>query len=771
MQKQFNNKKSDVTGALVFLVCIVLAIGCQPDSNSEIKKQHKTWTDYGGGPDQSKFFVQDQITKENVTQLEVAFTYSTGDDRSYQNNPLVVDTIMYIMAKDNSMVAIHATTGEEIWIHAKLNGITRRGFSYWENEDRTDRRIIFTLNNSLQAIDAMTGKSILTFGNEGVVDLRQGLSKDPNQISRIASRTPGRIFEDLILIGSSPGEGYLSSPGHVRAYNVVTGEMAWVFHTIPQPGEYGYETWPEEAYRYVGGVNCWGEISVDEDRGIAFFPIGSPTYDYYGADRHGANLFGNCLLALDARTGERLWHFQTVHHDMWDYDLVSAPQLITVDHEGERLDAVALATKQGFMFAFNRETGESLWPIEERPVPPSTIPGEEAWPTQPFPTQLPPFTRQTVNVEDISPLFLSDEEYEDWKERIRKAKKGLYTPLDTIETIAMPGAVGGANWGNTASNPDKGLVYVLSQAYPSFYKLAQRPPQLPAAFRRRIESQQSIARGAEAFERHCEICHGKDLAGTALGPSLLSIADRLNIQFLQQAVRYGMGRMPAVQHISDEEIGDILALLKDRSTGSSEGQTEEEDLPEGPVVASGGAPGEAELRGNFVYNPGGGEYPEGVEAPDRRYYTGYGLGFAYILNPPWTSVTAYDMNKGTIKWTRPLGEEPQALAMGEEHTGVPTGSQRQGMIVTSNGLIFSTVTNGAIYAYDADNGDILWKGQTELGIATMPTMYEVDGKIYLVVNATTPQVKGWNLANQEGSEPPQSENTRGEYVVFSLPAD
>ena len=752
-----------------FLLLLLAGLFACNEPVQQVPKRHLSWHGYGGGADQSKFVVQNQITKENVGQLEIAWTYSTGDQRAYNINPTIVDSVMYVMARNNSLVALDATSGRELWIHAGLNGMSRRGFSYWENEDRSDRRIIFALNNTLQAIDAQTGLSILSFGKNGIVDLRQGMDIDPDKIMRISPSTPGRIFEDLIILGSSPGESYLSSPGHIRAFNVITGELAWIFHTIPLPGEFGYETWPKDAYKYVGGVNCWGEITVDQENGMAFVPLGSPTYDYYGADRKGANLFGNCLLALDARTGKRIWHFQTVHHDMWDYDLVSAPQLITVNHEGKDIDAVALATKQGFMFAFERKTGEPLWPIEERPVPPSDVPGEEAWPTQPFPTVLPPFNRQTVTEDDISDIFLSEEEYAAWKERIAKAPKGLFTPISTVETIAMPGATGGANWGNSASNPDRGRVYILSQEYPSFYKLEPRPPAMSASLRRFIATREAIGRGEVVYKKHCQLCHGKDLAGTDLGPSLLSIADRLSLPFLQQTVQYGTGRMPAVQHIGENEIADILALLQDRSTGSSdEKEGEEKAAQSGPVVASGGAPGEDEITYNRSFNRAGRAYPEGVEVPEQRYYTGYGLGFPYIVKPPWATITAYDMNKGTIMWTQPLGEDEEAVAKGFRNTGVPNGSQRNGMVITSNGLVFATVTNGRIYAYDAETGKILWTGRTSMGIGSMPAMYEVGGRVYLAITATSTLPGGWNLSDEEKNAIQKEEGERA-YVVFALP--
>lgn len=738
---------------LIFILLLIVGfIACQEQKTT--KKQHKTWSAYGGGPDQSRYFVQDQITKENVSQLEVAFTYSTKDETTYLNNPIIVDSIMYVLAKNRSLVAINATTGEELWIHANLNGMTRRGITYWENEDRTDRRIIFTLNNSLQAINAITGESILTFGNEGVVDIREGLGRD---VSRIETRGPATLFEDIMIIGTFPGEGYVAPPGHVRAYHVVTGEMVWIFHTIPQPGEYGYETWPPDAYKYAGGANNWAAMSVDEEREIVYIPIGSPTYDFYGADRIGSNLFGNCLLALDVRTGKRIWHFQTVHHDLWDYDLATAPQLFTVNRDGKRIDAVSVATKSGFMFAFERETGEPLWPIEERPVPASNMPGEEAWPTQPFPTHLPPFSKQEIDVEDISPILLSEEEFEEWKERTTKARKGIFIPPDTTETIAMPGATGGANWGNVASNPDKGLVYVLSKAMASFYLLRHESGEISPRRRARMERAESIRTGGIAYKNHCQSCHAADLGGNAIGPSLLAVSRSLNLQGLQQIVQNGLGRMPGLVHIEEDEITDILNMLRERTSNARSSEGNEEELPEGPVVASGGAPGQALLKSG---GRRGDEYPEGVDVPTHRYKTGYGTQ-GHILNPPWSSITAYDMNEGTIKWSRPLGEDERALAKGERNTGVPNGTNGQGMIVTSNGILFATVSNGQIYAYDADNGKVLWKSQTKQGISTLSSMYEVDGRVYLVINATKPQKRKTKTS--------ESADRFGEYVVYSLP--
>lgn len=458
--------KNDACRPLLFL-CIIFLLILAACKNEQTKS---SWKDYGGGPDQSKYVEAEDINKNTVSQLQVAWTYSTEDNRVYQWNPIIIDTIMYVLAKNSSLVALNIQTGKEIWIHANLRGISGRGINYWESKDRKDRRLLFQMNNYLQAIDALTGKSILSFGDKGLVDLKEGFDRDPATIGRVQSNTPGKIFENLLLLGSAPGEGYVSMPGNLRAFDVVTGKLVWTFHTVPHPGEYGYDTWPKDAYKYIGGVNTWGEISVDEKRGIAYYPLGSPTFDYYGGDRIGSNLFGNCILALDARTGERKWHFQTVHHDLWDYDLSAAPQLITVDHDGKKIDAVAVAGKNGFLYVLDRENGKPLWPIEERKVMQTDVSGEKTWPTQPFPTVVPPFNRQKITSADLDPYFLSDSEKISWKNRLDTVPTGLFIPLSTKrETFAIPGAVGGASWGSTASIPEKGLVFVRSIDYPSVY--------------------------------------------------------------------------------------------------------------------------------------------------------------------------------------------------------------------------------------------------------------------------------------------------------------
>jgi quinoprotein glucose dehydrogenase len=726
-------------------------------------QDYKTWQDYGGGADSSHFVTLNQINKSNVKNLEVAWIYPTGDDRSYIFNPIIVDNVMYVLARNSSLVALDPATGKEIWIHENLPGLTTRGISYWESRDRNDRRLIFAMNNYLEEIDARTGKSILTFGNKGLVDLRQGLGRDPATIARIQPNNPGRIFENLILLGSSPGESYLSAPGDIRAFDVVTGKLVWTFHTIPHPGEFGYDTWPKDAWKYSGGANTWGEITVDEKRGIAYFPTGSPTYDYYGADRLGSNLFANCLIALDARTGKRLWHFQMVHHDLWDYDTTAAPQLVTIRRDGRTIDAVAQSTKQGFMFVFDRVTGKPVWPIEERPVPASRMPGEQAWPTQPFPTAPPPFARQRMTADDVNPYILSAEERAQWKDRISKMRnEGLFTPPGLDETLSLPGARGGSNWGTGAANPSRGLVYLTTQDWPTIYKLSLEDP-LAA---------RNASGGRGIFESRCAMCHTLDATRSGGGaPPLAGIGARFQFDAFRQIVLSGRGEMPAFRDLSGSALDELFSFLSSASAESAAAPSSTA-ASRGPVVASGGAPGGLEIqpvRGR--YSPlGGPDYPEGTQAPAKRYYTDWGLypNQPYVIGPPWSAIVAFDLNKGTIKWRVPLGEDARALAQGAKNTGVFM-AEHHGMIVTSTGLLFIATTDGKVRAHDEETGEVLWTAALPAGSEGMPAMYEVNGRQFLVVPASSRiNSGGWHSSAADAPENDPSRLQRS-YVAFALP--
>ena len=739
-------------GILILMTLILFGISCSEVSKKPLsEQQHKEWKDYGGGPDHSKFVDLKQITKSNVDQMQIQFVVPTYDKVGYSFNPIIVDNVMYVLGRNNSLIAVDATTGKEIWIHKDLNGIIARGINFWQSKDKKQKRFIIFLNNTMQAIDANTGKSILNFGEtgKGYTDMRLGVGRDPASLGRMTSTTPGHIFDDLILVGSAPGENPFDGPGHLRAYNVVSGKMVWVFHTIPFPGEPEYETWPKDAYKYVAGTNAWGEISVDEKRGIAYFPIGSPSYDYDGADRVGNDLYGNCILALDARTGKHLWHFQTVHHDLWDYDLTAAPQLITVDHDGKKVDAVAVAAKTGFLYVFDRVNGKPLWPIEERPVPKSEMPNEVSSPTQPFPTVVPPFNRQTVTVDEINPYYDSAKKAEMIK-RIGAAKVGIFEPLsDKYETIAMPGSTGGANFGNTAADPDNGIVYIQTKESASIYKLKIREAG--------TSNEDRQAKAKAVYIQTCQSCHGADKKGLpGLGVSLLNLRDDdVSPDVFKQIINNGKGRMPSLPHLDDMTIMSLyFHLMRSGMEQSTNGLSGGNKIPAGPVVDSGSVP--------FPVIPPKKNvgYPDDYTGPKAIHIEVHNWGeeVSNILAPAWSWMIAYDLNKGTIKWKVPLGTVDSISK--DKHTGTPNGSARKGMVVTAAGLVFATAGDGRVYAYDADNGNILWT--VDLGRMSpggIPAMYEANGGQYLVVCSTG------RLRDKTKKE----EDVPRGYIVFALP--
>ena len=692
------------------LVCVVAACTGSTSSPTD-SESYSEWSRYEAEPGATHFSGLDQINRSNVDQLEVAWTYSSQG--ASDMNPIIIDSVMYVVDGD-AVVALHAGTGTTIWSHSSsvAGGMRQRGFMYWENDDRSDRRVLFSKGSySLLAIDALTGEPVTSFGAEGVVDLRDGLGIDPELVARATSGTPGVIYEDIVILGSAPGEGYVGGPGHIRGFDVLTGRQRWVFHTLPRRGEFGYDTWPEGRTDSIGtdhawgGANAWGGLSVDVERGIVFAPLGSANYDFYGADRPGENLFGNSLVALDARTGRRIWHFQTLHHDIWDYDLAATPVLLTVEHEGRMTDIVAQATKTGHVFVFERETGEPLWPIEERAVPTiSSMPGEEPWPTQPFPTKPEPFVPLSLNIdEDINP-YLDPSERDSIVDAIRAMHyEGPFTPPSTQPTIQYPGNRGGANWGSTAGDPRDGTFYVIGWNMPSVLELE------PVVAGNVGRSGSPIDRGQSIYQTNCQICHQADLKGEPMGgsPSLENVTNRLSHGELEEVIRRGRGLMPAFLQLSDTEYEALTMFLANPELALTEGES---------------APGaEDTSRAGVV-----------------RYHTGFrhmldsrGLP---VVKPPWFRLTAYDLNEGRIKWQVPVGDVSFLADEGIMDTGSATWL-RGGPAITAGGLIFQ-MTGERLRAYDVDDGAELWSAPLPAIGDGIPAVYQVDGRQYVVASAS-----------------------------------
>src|SRR5690625_2827863 len=547
-------------------ICVVLLflISCETEDSTNILQ----WDTYKGDQTSSSYSARDQINRDNVSELEVAWIYRTGDVNSdvsstIETNPIVVDGILYGASPFLKVFAINAESGEEIWTFDPFENERGSGYmrsvAYWE--DGRDKRILFSAGTWIYAVDAKTGTLITEFGNDGKVDLNVGLGVDPETIA-VRSPSPGIIYEDLLIMGSATGEGYDAAPGHIRAYDVRNGEIRWTFHTIPHPGEPGNETWEnmsEEVIKRQGGVNNWTGMALDKERGIVYAPLGSPVYDFYGGNRLGENLYGNSLLALDAGTGEYVWHYQIIHHDLWDYDLPAPPNLLTVKKNGKEIDAIAQVTKHGFVFLFNRETGEPLFEIEERPVPASNIEGEEAWPTQPFPVKPEPIIRQHFSEEMITDVF---PEYRDTVlARYRNYRyEGLFTPPDSAGTILFPSTWGAANWGGAAHNPNTGILYINASELVEISTVRWVAEEAPSAG-------SLYERGESFYRQNCAMCHGVSREGQhPINPSLTDIGEKSSKNEVLNVVVNGDGRMPAFPTISEEEKNAIVAYLFDEET-------------------------------------------------------------------------------------------------------------------------------------------------------------------------------------------------------------
>lgn len=680
----------------------------------------RDWPVYLGDKAASHYSTLDHITPENVAQLEVAWMFNAGDARpgatQIQCNPLVIDGVLYGTTPQSKLFALDAATGRELWRFEPLepNGLNR-GLATWEGEG--GRRILFGNGHWLHAIDAATGRLIETFGEGGRVDLMKGFDRDVTGLA-IQANTPGVVFRNLIIMGMRVGEGPApAAPGDIRAYDVRTGEIVWQFHTIPRPGELGYETWPPDAWQRVGGANVWTGMTLDEERGLVFCPVGSAAFDFWGGDRHGDNLFANSLLALDASTGKRVWHYQFVRHDIWDRDPPSPPTLLTVRRDGREIPAVSQTTKSGHVFVFHRETGESLFPIGEIAVPSSDLAGELTAPTQRVPLKPAPFSRQLFSADEITNR--TPEAHRAVLERFARLRPHTaFAPPSREGTIILPGYDGGAEWGGSAVDPN-GVLYVNANEMAWILTM--------------IETGGALTRGEQVFLQNCAGCHGADRNGNPAAniPSLLDVAKRLTPEQALEVVAKGRGVMPPWGFLGEETRQSVVDYLF-----GIEGQRKE--APAAP--------------------------PEWVTwMPDRQKgstppytHTGYNRfldpeGYPAV-KPPWGTLNAIDLNTGDYLWTVPLGELPELTARGIP----PTGTENYGgPLVTASGLLFIGATKDENFrAFDAKTGRELWRTKLPAGGYATPATYSVNGRQYVVIACG-----GGKMGTPSGDA----------YVAFALP--
>lgn len=684
------------------------------------------WPVYLGDKAATHYSAADQITVHNVKDLEVAWTWAAGDLRQgtqIQCNPLVIDGVVYATTPSLSLVALDAKAGTEIWRYEahEPTGVNR-GIAWWA--DGEDRRILMGAGRWLQAIDADTGKLIESFGRGGRVDLGENMGRDVSGFA-IQANTPGVVAGDLIVMGMRLGEGPApAAPGPIRAYSVRTGEMVWVFNTIPQPGEPGHETWPAEAWKSMGGVNVWTGMTVDEERGLLFAPTGSASFDFWGGDRLGDNLYANCLLALKIETGELVWHYQMVRHDLWDRDLPAPPALVTVNHDGKAIAAVAQITKSGLVFVFNRETGESLFPIEEMVVPASDIAGEVTALTQPVPLKPAPFARQIFSAEEITNR--TPEAHRAVLNRWARLRPHTpFAPPSKEGTIIFPGFDGGGEWGGAAVDP-QGILYVNANEMAWVLNL--------------IEADGAASEGAAVYLQNCAGCHGADRAGNAAGiPSLVDLGARLDREQTLEVIDKGRGVMPPWGFLSKRQRQAVAGYLLGES----------ETTAARPTSHQGGAP-KAQWQ-TWVSDEGKAQRP-----PPPFTHTGYNRFYdpeGYpAVRPPWGTLNAIDLNTGEYLWRTTLGEFPELMALGME----PTGTENYGgPIVTAGGVLFIGATKDELFrAFDAATGRELWRFQLPAGAYSTPSTYAIDGRQYVVVACG-----GGKMGTPSGDT----------YIAFALP--
>ena len=677
-----------------------------------------TWETYQGDYGRNQYSSLTQINKQNVHLIKPLWVYQTGDNlrnnSQIQCNPIIVNGILYATTPNLKLIALNAETGELLWQFdpdLDFSPHVNRGVSYWASNN--DKRILYTAGSLLFAINATTGNPITSFGAAGVTSLKAGLGVRAADLFVIAT-SPGVVFNDLFIIGTRVSENADAAPGHVRAFNILSGEVEWIFHTIPKPGEYGYSTWPKDAYNQIGGANAWAGISLDKKRGVVYIPTGSASFDFWGGNRLGENLFANSIIAIDASTGKRQWHYQTVHHDIWDRDLPAPPNLISVKHNNELVDAVAQITKSGYIFLFDRDTGKPLFPIEERKVMKSDLIGEEAWKTQPFPLKPPPFSRQSFNDDEITNISLKSYEYvKSILDTIRTGEQ--FIPPSTQGTMYFPGFDGGAEWGGASFDIETGILYVNANEMPWIQHMV--PLDLNNKGSKKPKTVHDI--GEKVYKANCAICHGQELQGDSKGkfphntgtyPSLINLDKKLSKNETIKIIEKGKGFMPSFNQFSKKKKNALLSFLyKENLNTNNENDSNESWI-------------ENMSKELFDFN-----------IP--YTHTGYNRFFDQdgypAVKPPWGTLNAIDLNKGEILWQVPLGEFPELTEKGIPKTGTENYG---GPVVTAGGLVFIAASKDEyIRAFDKNSGSELWKHQLPAGGYATPSVYHVNNKQYIVI--------------------------------------
>jgi quinoprotein glucose dehydrogenase len=675
----------------------------------EPSHRYTGWPAYGGGPEQIRYSSLAQIDRSNVRELREVWTYDSGETGGLQTNPIVVDGLLFTTTPRHRVVALDAASGALRWtFDSGIEGRgPNRGVSYWSEGDGA--RIFTGQGQFVYALDARSGKPIADFGDDGRIDLREGLGRDAAAQSVLLT-TPGIVYKDLLIVGGRVSEGLPASPGDIRAYDVRTGALRWSFHTIPHPGEMGYDTWPADAWTYSGGANNWAGMALDDGRGIVYVPTGSASADFYGANRAGDDLFANSLIALDASTGKRLWHFQAVHHDIWDRDFPSPPSLVTVTQNGRRTDAVAQTTKHGFVFVFDRSTGTPLFPIDSARYPESTVDGEKAATMQPLPTKPAPFARQRLTEGMLT--MRTPEAHQAAVEAFGRLRSdGQFVPLSVgSDTVIFPGFDGGAEWGGSAFDPESGLLYVNANEMAWTASLAVN----------------DTAGGArQTYLSSCASCHRDDMKGTPPQiPSLVDIRERRSADEMASVIRDGAGRMPGFPALAPAAVTALVTFLR---TGESERA--------GHDISTNG------LKYRFT------GYRKFLDAD----------GYPAIA-PPWGTLSAINLNTGEYAWQIPLGEYPELAAQGMRNTG---SENYGGPIVTAGGLVFIAATNfdKKLRAFDKATGELLWETTLPLAGNATPATYAIGGRQFVVVPAGGGRTR-----------PGAPVESGGIYVAYALPA-